>query len=131
MERTRIVVEIEIEIDGPQPGSALAPVLQGLAARLSRAEKPLESEGVAVAQDGHLKWRVRSWKEAALTTCTSCGRRVPKAETDVREQGDVCQPCSVNGAIAAHWEQAVENTYERGRRDGYSVATLIDALVDD
>jgi hypothetical protein len=118
MAKTRIAVDITLELDAPDPRAILGAVLETLARRIAEADDPFAANGDLAASDGRATWRVRAWDEADLATCASCGRRVPRAETDIREEGEVCSRCALGDAVGAHVEAAVDAGYRAGFTDG-------------
>jgi hypothetical protein len=138
MGKMRVSVAIEVELDAAEPAPGFAAIVAAVAEEIGAAPDPLRASGSAVGKDGRVGWRVSAIDEAALTTCMVCRRRVPRSETDVREDGEICRACVLTSEVGEHIERATDNAFRdgvttaallvAGPLDGVVDATLIDAL---
>jgi hypothetical protein len=118
MKTTRVAVEIEMELNADHPLTTFGAALRALTERILVAPNSLASEGSAQGRAGAAKWTVRSWDQRDLTTCVSCKRMVPRAETDITENGERCQRCTDQGEVQQHWLNVEQNAYASGYSDG-------------
>lgn len=112
--RKRVKVDIELELDAAELATAFGAVLDTLAKRIAEAPDPLGASGQIAAQDGRAAWRVRAWDEADLSTCMGCGRSVPRAETEIRADGELCRTCALGDEVGAHTQRATDAAYREG-----------------
>jgi hypothetical protein len=120
--KKRVTVDIDVELDAAELAGGFGAILETLAKRIAHAADPLAAVGQIAARDGLATWRVRAFDEDDLTTCLGCGRRVPRSETDIREDGEICRTCALSDQVGAHTQRATEAAYRDGFVDGAGFA---------